>query len=337
MPSIETEARRMCPELTDAVKALDTIAYSKQYSEVFLDLLDWLIYEHAMPVMEENPLEKKYTEKEQALFKEAFKNIQSEVRKRVDVSLEDWYDPFGSLYETITSKFKSSALGQFFTPPPVVDMMVQITNPGRGDKVETILDPACGSGRMGLAAATYAMSKGTPAYVCMNDLDGICTKMAAVNMAMNGVVGEATAMDGLDITGNSYRFGYRVEPLLAKVPQEMWEYYRMLILMKTGQDVKKQFVLSPITYEETYLKKVNDSLLKELKERQEIKEETKRTKAVEELKNQVKARMAGSLFEQDDSILENIKLPSEMQKMKTSKVKKKTSPIVDKNEQGTLF
>lgn len=346
MPSVLTEARRIVPELTDAVKALDSLAYSRQYSEVFADLIDWLVFEHTMPLSDKNPLNKKYDSEEQNLFKEALKNIQSEVRKRVNIwtaagnpknyQPHGWYDPLGKLYETITSKYKSSALGQYFTPQPVVDMMVQMTNPGRSEKVETILDPACGSGRMGLSAATYARSKGTPTYVCMNDLDGICTKMTAVNMAMNGVVGEATCMNGLDIEGNSYRFGYRVEPLLASLPQQMWEYYRMLILMKTGQDVKKQYVLKPIEYKNTLIEKSNQKILTELKERQKIADEEKRKAAMEELQNQIKARMAGTLFEGENTIINDIKLPSEIKKAKKSQVNKQ-APKPKDSQQGSLF
>ena len=120
--------------------------------------------------------------------------------------------------------------------------MTQIVNPSKSDGVCHILDPACGSGRMGLAAAAHCMAKQTPSYVCMVDLDSICTKMTAVNMCLNGVVGESLAMNGLDVIGKTYRFGYRVIPALSQFPPDMWEYYRMLVLMKTGQDIRKQYL-----------------------------------------------------------------------------------------------
>lgn len=54
------------------------------------------------------------------------------------------YDIKGQAFEIfLSSTFRGKGLGQFFTPRPVVDMMVSLTNPSYKD---TILDPACGTG-----------------------------------------------------------------------------------------------------------------------------------------------------------------------------------------------
>lgn len=346
MPSVVTEARQICPELTPAIKALDSLAYSRQYSEVFYDFIDWLVFQHLMPPSEENPIAK-YKQKEQALFLEAFKNVQEEIRKRVNMWMPQgdkpnylptaWYDPLGRLYECITSKYKSSAMGQYFTPEPVVNLMTSITINEERNRFLRVLDPACGSGRMGIAAGTYLLSQSNPCWITMNDLDSICTKMTAVNMALHGIVGESICMDGLDITGKSFRFAYQVAPVLAFVPQEQWEFYRMMVMMKTRQDVKKQYVLCPIPYEKTFLKQANDRLLEELKERQKIADTEKREQAIEELKDQIKERMKGTLFADDDGMVSNIKLPSEQEKKPLSKPKKKKDGGGDSGEQGSLF
>lgn len=346
MPKVVTEARSMCPELIDAVKTIDELAYTRSYSEVFEDLVEWMVWQHLFPPGEKNPLDK-YSEKEQQSFLAIFKIIQDEVRNRVGLWTMDhgskhvddlrsnggWYDPLGRMYECVTSKNKSSRMGQYFTPEHVVDVMVRINPPANSNEVQKIFDPACGSGRMGLAAATHVLNNKTPSWVTMNDLDPICAKMTAANMCLNGIVGEVTCMNGLEIEGSSYRFGYKVEPAIAQFPQEMMEHYRLLILMKSGQDIKKQYVLKPIPYEATYLKRVNDQLLKEYEERKHIADKEEQERAIKELQDQVKARMAGTLFEDDVSQIENVALPLERKREKQSNPQNPTSA----DNQQSLF
>ena len=341
MPKILDQARSMCPELKESIKELDSLAYQRQYDTVFRDLVNWLVWEHQYPPNEEHPLKKqKYNEEEIGRFLNIYKNIQEEIRSRTVLWADEiddsktFYDGLGRMYELITSGYKSSMLGQYFTPEPVVEFMTSILDTGSRDKFERILDPACGSGRMGLCAASHAHKKGKMVWVTMNDIDPICTKVTAVNMALHGVVGEALCMNGLDIEGNSYKFGYQVVPLLSFVPQESWEIYRMAIMAKTRQDVRKQYVLKPIEYKDTFMKAANTEVLEDWKERQKIENEEERAKALEELENQVKSRMKGSLFENDNSQVENIKLPSEEKQLsKRNKKSKKSSS----NNQKSLF
>lgn len=119
----------------------------------------------------------------------------------------DWYDGLGVFYEVIASRYKSSALGQFFTPKPICDMMAQIVDPQR----ETVSDCCSGSGRMILAAKV--LNPKIHGYGA--DLDPICARMTAINMALHGVVGEASCMNSLTM---EWRFGYVVNPYLPWVP-----------------------------------------------------------------------------------------------------------------------
>lgn len=346
MSSVLAEARAMCPELVDAIKKFDHLAYTRRYGEVFEDFINWLAWQHRFPPNDENPLDKKYNEKEKVEFLNIFQAVQREVRGRVSLWLNDgkdenqkqfqWYDAVGRLYECITSRNKSSQLGQYFTPNVVVDMMVQMIVSGERREMEHILDPACGSGRMGLSAATYAMKRKTPAFISMCDIDPICAKMSAVNMVFNGVVGEVSCMNGLDITGKSYRFGYRVVPALSQFPQDMWEYYRMVIMMKTRQDIKKQYLIVPIEYKHTFLKKVNDALIEEYRKATELEKEEERKRAKEKLKGKIKARMAGTLFEGDDAILDDVTLPDE-KIFKKAIPKSTTKKPPETGGQGSLF
>ncbi len=324
------------PELIEAIKIVDTLARTRSYAEVFSGFIDWCVWQHLFPPKEdENSLEK-YTEKDREYFLSIWKIIREEVKKKTGLWTGDWYswyDPLGRMYECIASKNKSSLLGQYFTPSPVVDMMTRIINPGENKTLQRILDPACGSGRMGLSAGASCMAQGIPSWISMIDLDPICAKMSAVNMCFHGFVGEVLCMNGLDITGASYRFGYRIFPSLAFIPQELWEFQRMVIMFKTREDIRKQYVLVSIPYSETYVSQINEELIKEWEGASKIKEAEAKEKAVNELKDKVRSRLAGTLFENDKEIIDDVVLPEKSQRNSTPKKNKKA----DEDDQLSLF
>ncbi|GAB3936968.1 N-6 DNA methylase [Larkinella terrae] len=121
----------------------------------------------------------------------------------------DWYDGLGNYYECLTSRGKSQLLGQFFTPEHVCDLMVRLQGCEESlkGKRQKVYDPSCGSGR--LLLAFHALAPGN--YHFAADLDPICARMTAVNMALHGCEGEAVCMDSLKW---EWRFGYRVNRLL---------------------------------------------------------------------------------------------------------------------------
>ena len=202
-------------------------------------------------------------------------------------------------------------------------MMVQMGLDELPDKkFFTIGEPACGSGRFGLAAGTYIGSKGIPSYICQNDLDSICAKMTAINMTYNGIVGEVTCANGLDIEGNTFRFGYKICPVLSFFEPQYWNSIRFQIYRTTRKWAEFQYVAIPVTYEQTYTSKVNARTLELMEERTLAAREEEKATAIKELKTQVQENLKGSLFETDTSQLDNIRLGKPQLKSKKSTTKK---------------
>lgn len=81
-------------------------------------------------------------------------------------------DILGEIYE---SQISFGEHGQFFTPVQVTDMMTKIVNPTSG---QTVIDPACGSGRFFVSMAKVNKD------LCFTgvDISSICAKMSALNM-----------------------------------------------------------------------------------------------------------------------------------------------------------
>ena len=100
-------------------------------------------------------------------------------------------DCLGEFFQTHITR---GAHGQFFTPPHVTDMIAQMTM-GEEAKEKTIMDPACGSGRMLLSAAKVSRRN----YFFGADLDNRCSKMCTINLCLNGLIGEVAFMNSLTL------------------------------------------------------------------------------------------------------------------------------------------
>jgi hypothetical protein len=87
-------------------------------------------------------------------------------------------DVLGAVYEEYG--MSSDTLGQHFTPHRVCETMVEITrvvDENDPDDRQTVLDPACGSGRMLLTAGR----KQPDALFVGQDKDPLCARMTALN------------------------------------------------------------------------------------------------------------------------------------------------------------
>lgn len=197
-------ANEVPAELKEFAGLFDNLSYRhSNYGSVYGDFIDYWaagMLLNGDPVLASN-LEAKYTSDYPLFNRLIIEMLKAYDRKIVDDSC--WYDGLGIFYEIIASRYKSSALGQFFTPAPVVDLMTMIINPVEGNRV---LDCCCGSGRMLLSAKV--LNPKIDAFAA--DVDPICAKMSAINLALHGITGEVSCMNSLSM---EWRFGYILNPM----------------------------------------------------------------------------------------------------------------------------
>lgn len=187
--------------MTDVNKLLtqfDKYAYGKSAETAFTNLLDAILIPFKMY---DTPQE------HEAMIATITGLPQREtlasMAKLIGELSEGFRDPFGELYMQKVSK---GHMGQYFTPEHVCDLMAAISV-GIPESGKTVLDPACGSGRMLLSAAK--INRDLEFYGA--DIDAVCCKMALVNMLLQSLIGEIAHMNSLS---NEFFTGYRVRTTL---------------------------------------------------------------------------------------------------------------------------
>lgn len=122
------------------------------------------------------------------------------------------FDFFGTLYEEVVKgKFKSSAMGQYFTPMGLCQVMGELLY---SQELKIINDSACGSGRT-LLAHFMKSDKTKLYYYYAEDLDPICVKMCTLNFMIHGMVGLVVHHDGLK---QDFLGGYKVNEVKYPFP-----------------------------------------------------------------------------------------------------------------------
>jgi type I restriction enzyme M protein len=230
-------------ELREFNKVFECVAgYKWDCGIVFEDLLDFMIACFSIDGDKElaERMEKKY-KKDYHYFSEMTGALLQAYHK--GLVRREWYDGLGEFYEAIASHSKASRLGQFFTPPALVEMMAQIL--GMNEKItgKTVNDCCSGSGR--LLIAHHVHHVGNLYYG--GDIDGICAKMTAFNMCIHGVRGQAICGDALFLH-ERWRFGFEINRhLIFGVP-----------------------TIERITQGECFQSRMFDKILIELKEEKEV-------------------------------------------------------------------
>lgn len=165
---------------------MQQLARRQSISNIFTDFLEISVCALSMGRMEDRYLEiiHRYQPSEQKLMAEAFGALVIEMDNRGN----GLKDVFGDFFMEHISHGHN---GQYFTPEPICDMMAQLSGEiKRGDR---ILDCACGSGRMLMAAARINRF----AYFYGADVDRNCCMMAVINFCLNAMVGEVAWLNSL--------------------------------------------------------------------------------------------------------------------------------------------
>lgn len=131
----------------------------------------------------------------------------------------DWYsakeEGLGNLYEDLLERNageKKSGAGQYFTPRPLIDVMVDLMQPKPGERIE---DPAAGTGGFLIAADTYIKARTDNLYD-LTDAEGYFQRNSAflgielvqdahrlglMNLMLHGIEGELLLGDSLSDLG----------------------------------------------------------------------------------------------------------------------------------------
>ena len=198
----------MITDIKKFTATFNRIANGKSKDSVFSEYLDILICALSLGKYEDEYISiiKRYKKEEVELFCQLF----AQMVMLMDNDKTGLTDCLGEFFTTSVGRGRN---GQFFTPQHVCDMMAAMTISSE-DSGKTILDPCCGSGRMLLSAAKIARNN----HFFGADIDTRCAKMTAINMCLNGLIGEVAWMDSL---GMQHWGGYSIHYVQActRVPK----------------------------------------------------------------------------------------------------------------------
>lgn len=168
-------------------------------------------------------------------------------------------DLLGEFYQREISRGKN---GEYFTPSTICGFMAQIVGIEGGEK--RILDNACGSGRMLLAAKLEEFKNNPNPFTKHNnyygiDLNVLCVRMTAINMLLNGLDGEVIQANALN--PEDFRGGYKIiaypSPNLGihKIEEQensqIWQsHQRQLEELRKGKEIERQNLIVTLPSEE---------------------------------------------------------------------------------------
>lgn len=105
-------------------------------------------------------------------------------------------DVFGRIYEYFLAEFSKQGAhdgGEFFTPPSIVQTIVNVIEPDHG----VIFDPACGSGGMFVQSSHFIEDAGQDTMKCVtfygHEKNETTAKLAQINLAVHGLQGTIRA------------------------------------------------------------------------------------------------------------------------------------------------
>lgn len=185
----------------------DLLARCHSVHNVFDDFLHCTINSFCLnyPRTYMDPICKRYTQEERHDFGKLIQLWIQILDKNIPDD-QSWFDFFGHFYEEL-SLTKTRGFSQFFTPQSLCTMMVELTSPAER---QHLYEPACGAGRMNLAA--HAINPRM--FHVANDMDYTCVMMSACNFMAHGIRGIVTCEDAL-LPGRHWRGAFIINHKLA--------------------------------------------------------------------------------------------------------------------------
>jgi hypothetical protein len=174
---------------------IDTLDQIHQYGhsryDVFTDWLDLMLYslqrrdDPYLDIVNQYDEDRPHGERAPDLYSKAFGQLQQGMAAKIA-------DLLGVIYKTMGHD--SDAFGQYFTPHNVSEMKAEMVLGSADDEdVDSVADPACGSGRLLVSAA----KRQPDALYYGADKDGTCARMTALNLLFFNVDGYAVHADSL--------------------------------------------------------------------------------------------------------------------------------------------
>ena len=146
------------------------------------------VEDHSPPLAGQLP--KDYESFEDDVLEEMMRTFDSEALR--DAS----GDVFGRVYEYFLAEFSKQGAhdnGEFFTPPSIVQTIVNVIEPDHG----IVFDPACGSGGMFVQSGHFIEVKGEDAMQRVtfygHEKNDTTAKLAQINLAVHGLEGRLRA------------------------------------------------------------------------------------------------------------------------------------------------
>lgn len=181
-------------KIVTAFEALCRDLYTHRAPDIFQDLLSVMLYRASMGRAmrdEYDTIQATYNRTDLAAL-ERFTNDIAE-------AAEDFQDPLGLIYESLSAGGYKSVMGQFFTPHNITAMMAEIAITSSPVENLRMADNAgCGSGRMILAAARKHGATRWRHFYEGVDLDTVCVRIAAINCWLQSIPAWLILGDGLD-------------------------------------------------------------------------------------------------------------------------------------------
>ncbi|MBR4591437.1 MAG: N-6 DNA methylase [Bacteroidaceae bacterium] len=182
----------------DFEKIFEKLCRQHDPNVIFNEFLDYCIDINLFTTVNQNLDFKGREEYYFKMFQEWIKITNEALNNNKNHSASNgWYDYLGIFYEnTVQSKYKAGARGQFFTPHNVCQCMTELTMFQEKDYTNKLVnDCCCGSGRFLLAAHTLHPE----AIMIAADLDEVACKMAVLNFYIHGVRGSVINQNSLTL------------------------------------------------------------------------------------------------------------------------------------------